>query len=47
MHEAAVFGHTEVARLLIKKGANINAWDGYETPIDVSGDKELVDIPRG
>tara|TARA_Y100000739_G_scaffold218941_1_gene216871 strand:- start:118 stop:834 length:717 start_codon:yes stop_codon:yes gene_type:complete len=39
MHEAAIFGHTDVARLLIKKGANINAWDGYETPIDVSGDK--------
>ena len=39
LHETAVFGNTEVAKLLISKGANINAWDGYETPLDVS-DKE-------
>ena len=39
LYETAVFGNTEVAKLLISKGANINAWDGYETPLDVS-DKE-------
>ena len=39
LHETAVFGNTEAAKLLISKGANINAWDGYETPLDVS-DKE-------
>ena len=39
LHETAVFGNMEVAKLLISKGANINAWDGYETPLDVS-DKE-------
>ena len=39
LHETAIFGNTEVAKLLISKGANINAWDGYETPLDVS-DKE-------
>lgn len=47
MHEAAVFGYTDVARLLIKKGANINAWDGYETPLDVScADSELTKLLR-
>ena len=39
LHETAIFGNTEAAKLLISKGANINAWDGYETPLDVS-DKE-------
>ena len=47
MHEAAVFGHTEVAILLIKKGANVNAWDGYETPLDVSiNESEFANILR-
>ena len=36
LHETAVFENTEAAKLLISKGANINAWDGYETPLDVS-----------
>ena len=39
LHETAVFGNTEAAKLLISKGANINAWDGYETPLDVSDKK--------
>ena len=39
LHEAAVFGHAEVAKLLIANGANVNAWDGYETPLDVSDDE--------
>ena len=39
LHETAIFGHTGAAKLLISKGANINAWDGYETPLDAS-DKE-------
>ncbi|MBL59633.1 MAG: hypothetical protein CMO75_08190 [Verrucomicrobiales bacterium] len=30
LHEAAIFGHAEVAKLLIVNGADINAWDGYE-----------------
>jgi len=47
MHEAAVFGHAEVAKLLIKNGANVNAWDGYETPLDVSADEsEFADLLR-
>ena len=36
LHETAVFGHAEVAELLITNGADVNAWDGYETPLDVS-----------
>jgi len=39
MHETAVFGCTEVAKLLIANGADVNAWDGYETPLDVSDDE--------
>ena len=39
LHETAVFGHAEVAKLLIANGADVNAWDGYETPLDVSGDE--------
>ena len=39
LHETAVFGHAEVAKLLIANGADVNAWDGYETPLDVSDDK--------
>ena len=39
LHEAAVFGHAEVAKLLIANGADVNAWDGYETPLDVSDDE--------
>ena len=39
LHETAVFENTEAAKLLISKGANINAWDGYETPLDVSDKK--------
>ena len=39
LHEAAVFGHEVVAELLIANGADINAWDGYETPLDVSDDE--------
>ena len=47
MHEAAVFGHAEVAKLLIKNGANVNAWDGYETPLDVSADEsKFADLLR-
>ena len=39
LHETAVFGHAEVAKLLIANGADVNAWDGYETPLDVSDDE--------
>ena len=47
MHEAAMLGHIEVAKLLISKGADINAWDGYETPLDVSNtESELADYLR-
>ena len=32
---------------LIKKGANVNAWDGYETPLDVSIDEsEFANLLR-
>jgi ankyrin repeat protein len=41
LHEAAVFGHAEVAELLIANGADVNAWDGYETPLDVSDDESV------
>ena len=47
LHEAAVFGHEVVAELLIANGADINAWDGYETPLDVSdGESEFADLLR-
>ena len=39
LHETAVFGHAEVAKLLIANGADVNAWDRYETPLDVSDDE--------
>ena len=39
LHETAVFGHAKVAKLLIANGADVNAWDGYETPLDVSDDE--------
>ena len=46
-HETAVFGHAEVAKLLIANGADVNAWDGYETPLDVSDDEsETADLLR-
>ena len=34
-----MFGHAKVAKLLIANGADVNAWDGYETPLDVSDDE--------
>ena len=47
LHETAVFGHAEVAELLIANGADVNAWDGYETPLDVSDDEsETADLLR-
>ncbi len=47
LHETAVFGHAEVAKLLIENGANVNAWDGYETPLDVSDDEsEIAELLR-
>ena len=47
LHETAVFGHAEVAKLLIANGADVNAWDGYETPLDVSDDEsETADLLR-
>ena len=47
MHEAAMLGHIEVAKLLISKGANINLWDGYDTPLDVSNtESELAEYLR-
>ncbi|MBE86868.1 MAG: hypothetical protein CMO69_03935 [Verrucomicrobiales bacterium] len=47
MHEAVMLGHMEVAKLLITKGADINAWDGYETPLDVSNtESKLADHLR-
>ena len=42
MHEAAMLGHIEVAKLLISKGANINLWDGYDTPLDVSNTESVL-----
>ena len=42
-----MFGHAEVAELLIANGADVNAWDGYETPLDVSDDEsETADLLR-
>jgi ankyrin repeat protein len=47
LHEAAVFGHAEVTKLLIANGADVNAWDGYETPLDVSdNESEFADLLR-
>ena len=44
---AALNGHMEVAKLLIANGANVNAWDGYETPLDVSDDEsEFAELLR-
>ena len=35
LHSAALFGHKEIAELLIAKGANVNAKNnGGETPLD-------------
>ena len=35
LHNAAIYGHNEVAELLIAKGANVNAKNnGGETPLD-------------
>ncbi len=34
-------------KLLIANDADVNAWDGYETPLDVSDDEsEIADLLR-
>ena len=47
LHPAAVFGHKEIAELLIAKGANVNAKanDG-RTPLDWSANGEIADLLR-
>ena len=52
MHEAAVRGEAEIGRLLIERGADVNARGGsYDaTPLHaaaVCGHRELVDILLG
>ncbi len=37
LHNVAVYGHKEVAELLIAKGANVNLWSNTgETPLDLA-----------
>ena len=50
MHNAAVYGHNEIAELLIANGANVNAKevDGL-TPLDfaiMSNQPEIADLLR-
>ena len=50
LHGAALNGHKEVAELLIAKGANVNAKDGFgRTPLDwaiINKYTELADLLR-
>jgi hypothetical protein len=47
LHEAAIFGHAEVTKLLIVNGADINAWDGYEHHwISIGGESEFATLLR-
>ena len=48
LHQAAWGGHTEVAELLIAKGAEVNAM-GYEygaTPLDLAGLNDYVETKK-